>query len=80
MHRGPKEEIDLFHLKKIVLNAEIDYQGMSWNLCFWKYLKRAAADGYLLKGLNVWRHESDRQDCRPCSFFHLCDMIFLYLL
>lgn len=28
MHRGPKEEIDLFHLKKIVLNAEIDYQGM----------------------------------------------------
>lgn len=32
MHRGPREEIDLFHLKKIVLNTEIDYQGMSWNL------------------------------------------------
>lgn len=69
MHRGPKEEIDLFHLKKIVLNAEIDYQGMSQYLHFWKYFKRAAADGYLLKGLNFWPHESDRQNCRPCSFF-----------
>ena len=77
MHRGPKEEIDLFHLKKIVLNAEIDYQGMSWDLHFWKYFKRAAADGYLLKGLNVWPHESDRQNCRPCSFFHLYNKIFL---
>lgn len=34
MHRGPKEEIDLFHLKKIVLNTKIDYRGMSWNLMF----------------------------------------------
>ena len=34
MHRGPKEEIDLLHLKKIVLNTKIDYQGMPWNLIF----------------------------------------------
>lgn len=80
MHRGPKEEIDLFRLKKIVLNTEIDYQGMSWNLHIWKYLKRAAADGYLLKGLNVWPCKSKRQDYRLCSFFHLCDIIFLHLL
>lgn len=51
-----------------------------WDLHFWKYFKRAAADGYLLKSLNVWPHESDRQNCRPCSFFHLYNKIFLHLL
>lgn len=38
---------------------------------FLKIFKKraAAADGYLLRSLNVWPHESGRQTCGPCSFF-----------